>query len=76
MIEKVGGTETWGRDVAIIKVERADLPTVTLGDSNKVQVGDTMFVIGYPGGAMGVLGGDFTVETAILEPTVTRGVVS
>ena len=76
MIEKVGGTETWGRDVAIIKVERTDLPTVTLGDSNKVQVGDTMFVIGYPGGAMGVLGGDFTVETAILEPTVTRGVVS
>jgi S1-C subfamily serine protease len=70
--EKIGGEVTWGRDVAILKVEKSNLPTVTLGDSSKVQVGDSIFVIGYPGKAADPI---FKPES-ILEPTVSRGVIS
>lgn len=72
MIEKVGGIETWGRDVAILKVEKTNLPTVTLGDSSKVQVGDSIFVIGYPG----TKAEEFFKPQSVLEATVTQGVVS
>ena len=70
--EKIGGEFTWGKDIAILKVEKNNLPTVTLGDSSKVQVGDQIFIIGYPGAAKDVV---FKPET-ILEPSVTSGVVS
>jgi len=71
--EKIGGEWSWGRDVAILKVE-ADhpFPTVTLGDSSQVQVGDPVFVIGYPATKIEEL---FKPES-ILEPTVTQGVIS
>lgn len=70
--EKIAGETTWGRDIAILKVERASLPTVRLGDSGKVEVGDSIYVIGYPGKARDPI---FKPES-LLEPTVTRGVVS
>jgi serine protease Do len=70
--EEVGGQVTWGRDVAILKVEETDLPSVTLGDANGVRPGDDLFVIGYPGIQ---LEGLFTTEQ-VLEPTISRGVVS
>jgi serine protease Do len=40
-----------GKDVAIIKIDGNNLPTVPLGDSDKVNVNDHVFVIGYPGAA-------------------------
>ncbi len=70
--EKIGGEVTWGKDIAILKVEKTNLPTVNLGDSSKVQVGDNMFVIGYPGKAQDPI---FKPES-ILETTVSRGVIS
>jgi len=70
--EKVGGEDTWGRDIAIIKVEKTNLPTVTLGDSKKVQVGDSIFVIGYPG----IAGEYLFKQESMLEPTTTQGVIS
>ncbi|MBU0898534.1 MAG: trypsin-like peptidase domain-containing protein [Nanoarchaeota archaeon] len=70
--EKISGEWTWGRDIAVLKVEKTGLPTVVLGDSDKVQVGDDIFVIGYPGKADDVI---FTPETK-LEATVSTGVVS
>lgn len=49
-------------DLAVLKVEKAgDLPTVSLGDSSKVQVGEMAIAIGNPFG---------------LGQTVTAGVVS
>ena len=69
---KIDGEDTWGRDVAILKVEQDYLPTVTLGDSNKVQIGDSIFVIGFPGVAITTI---FEQED-LVEPTVTQGVVS
>lgn len=49
-------------DVAVIKVEGVTLQPVTLGDSDKISVGDTAIAIGNP---LGELGG-----------TVTNGIIS
>jgi len=35
-------------DVAVLKIEAADLPSVTLADSDKLRVGDVVFAIGNP----------------------------
>jgi S1-C subfamily serine protease len=40
-----------GKDVAVIKVEGRNMPTVKLGDSDKVRTGERIFVAGYPGDA-------------------------
>ncbi|MFN2590063.1 MAG: S1C family serine protease [Actinomycetota bacterium] len=51
------------RDLAVLKVEGRDLPTVTLGDSSRVVVGERVVAIGY---ALDLSGG----------PTVTSGIIS
>jgi serine protease Do len=38
-----------GKDVAILKIAGSDLPTVSLGDSDKVNIQDPVMVIGFPG---------------------------
>jgi serine protease Do len=48
-------------DVAVVKISAANLPTVTVGDSNKVRVGEWVVAIGSPFG---------------LDNTVTAGIVS
>lgn len=48
-------------DLAVVKVERTDLPTLALGDSDEVRVGDIVIAIGAPLG---------------LDGTVTSGIVS
>jgi hypothetical protein len=40
-----------GKDVAIIKVEGRNFPTLRLGDSDKIRTGERIFVAGYPGDA-------------------------
>ena len=48
-------------DIALLKVDAADLPTVTFGDSDSLEVGDWVVAIGNPFG---------------LSQTVTAGIVS
>jgi serine protease Do len=48
-------------DVAVVKITANNLPTVTIGDSNKVRVGEWVVAIGSPFG---------------LDNTVTAGIVS
>lgn len=43
--------EKEGKDVAIIKVEGRNFPTIRLGDSDKIRTGERIFVAGYPGAA-------------------------
>ncbi len=49
-------------DIAVIRIDAADLPPAVPGDSSALQVGDTAVVIGNP---LGTLGG-----------TVTNGIIS
>ncbi len=49
-------------DLAVIKVDAADLPSVEIGSSSDLRLGDDVLAIGFPLG----LGG----------PTVTKGIVS
>jgi serine protease Do len=57
---KVIGTDP-PTDVAVLKIEAKDLPAVTLGDSDQLEVGDIVLAIGNPFG---------------LSRTVTMGIVS
>jgi len=60
MTAKLIGTDP-KTDVAVIKIEAVDLPTVTIADSSKLRVGDVVFAIGNPLG---------------VGQTVTMGIVS
>ncbi len=49
-----------GTDIAILKIDLKDLPTVTFGDSDKIRVGDIALAVGNPFGltqsvSMGVI---------------------
>jgi serine protease Do len=57
---KVIGTDA-KTDIAVLKIEATNLPTLAIGDSSKLHVGDVVFAIGEPYG----LGG-----------TATMGIVS
>jgi serine protease Do len=57
------------KDVAIVKIDGSNLPTVELGSSAGVNVGDPITVIGYPGNAN-------ISERSLLVPTVTNGRIS
>lgn len=46
---KVIGTDP-RTDIAVIKIDATGLPTLTLGDSSKLKVGDVVFAIGQPFG--------------------------
>jgi serine protease Do len=46
---KIVGTDP-KTDLAVIKIEAKSLPTVVMGDSSKIQVGDLAFAIGDPFG--------------------------
>ena len=48
-------------DVAVIKIEASNLPAITVGDSSKLQIGDSVLAIGNPYG---------------VGQTVTMGIVS
>lgn len=52
-----------GSDLAVLRIDATGLPTVTLGDSNTVRVGDPVVAIGN---ALALPGG----------PTVTEGIIS
>lgn len=62
-----------GKDVAIIKVEKTNLPTVRLGDDSTVMTGDRIYVIGYP--AVATFHELLSAES-ILEPSLTSGLIS
>lgn len=46
---KIIGTDP-KTDISVVKIETSGLPTVVLGDSSKLQVGDYVFAIGNPFG--------------------------
>ena len=62
-----------GKDVAIIKIDANNLPTLRLGDSSSVHVQEPMTVIGYPAAASRL---SVVSSSSLFIPSVTNGHVS
>lgn len=61
-----------GKDIAVLKIEVRNAPTLKLGDSTQMQVGDRIFLLGYPGAA----DSDVLDSRSALEPTTNDGSIS
>jgi rhodanese-related sulfurtransferase len=68
-----GGVTESGKDVAVLKIDARNLPTIALGDSDRVQVGQLIRILGFPGV---VLYHDLLDKRSAVEATVTTGHVS
>ncbi len=64
---------TSGRDVAILKIDAQNLPSVGLGDYDQVRMGQDVYPAGYPGT---VLSHSTLGDASRLEITINRGAVS
>jgi S1-C subfamily serine protease len=62
-----------GRDLALLRVNAADLPTLPLGDSGRLKIGDRLSVIGFPGV---VMSHELLSTSAKVQASVTHGAVS
>ena len=69
----VKGNPMPGKDIAILKVQVADMPMLTLAPSDLPRVGQQLFVYGYPSP---VTNNDFVSAESAIEPTLTTGIVS
>ncbi|WP_263384342.1 S1C family serine protease [Granulicella arctica] len=69
------GEPTPGRDVAVLKIEGSDLPTLPLAPAGGegIQTGSDLLVDGYPGDV--ALNTSYTFRSR-LQPSLTRGLVS
>jgi S1-C subfamily serine protease len=63
------------RDLALLKVDGSNFPTVELGSFENVQIGSEVFAIGYPA-VVEEYTGLFTDVESELEPSITSGIVS
>jgi serine protease Do len=66
---KAEGEPTPGKDVAILKIEADNLPTIALGSDEDLAVGNRMFILGYPSASV-------LDDAETLEPSLTAGLVS
>jgi len=63
-----------GKDVAVLKIDGdTSLPVLKIADEQLPQVGEQLFVYGYPGP---VTNNDFVAAESAIEPTLTTGIVS
>jgi hypothetical protein len=62
-----------GKDVAILKVEGQNLPTLPLGDDTSLQVGAHIYAIGYPGDATFA---PYLKTSQSIQPSLTSGLIS
>ncbi len=68
-----GGVTESGKDVAMLKIDARNLPTIALGDSDRVQVSQPIRILGFPGV---VLHHELLDKRSEVEATVTTGHVS
>ena len=69
----IGENLSNGKDVAVLKVEGRDLPTMQIGDSNNMQIGNSINVAGFP--SVGTFLDVLNLETP-MQASFTRGQVS
>jgi serine protease Do len=65
--------EESGKDVAILKIDARNLPTIALGDSDRVELGQAIHILGFPGV---VLYHERLDKRSTVEASVTSGRVS
>jgi S1-C subfamily serine protease len=63
----------YGRDIALLKIDAENLPAVKFGDSDKLAIGDRIFIVGYPGP---VVFHPFINPNYTMEPSITSGIIS
>jgi S1-C subfamily serine protease len=61
------------RDLAILKVDMSNTPSLRVGDSDILRVGEEVYVIGYPGV---VSFSSMLSASTMLSPSLTRGIFS
>lgn len=71
-LKSFGAAVGEGKDVAILKIEANNLPTLKLGDSENVQLQDNVLAFGYPAAA----NSEVLSPNAVLVGTVTSGKIS
>src|SRR5438445_2062882 len=69
----VAGEQMSGRDLALLRLEAADMPALTLGDSSALKIGDHVHIIGFPGV---VVTHELLNASAKVEASITNGAVS
>jgi S1-C subfamily serine protease len=69
----VAGESMSGRDLALLQLEVADMPSLTLADSTNAQLGDKIHILGFPGV---VLSHELLNASAGVEASVTNGAIS
>src|SRR2546430_8312152 len=69
----VAAKEMSGRDLALLKLEAADMPTLALADIGNAQIGDRIHILGFPGA---VLSHELLNASAKMEASVTNGAIS
>ncbi|HEU4371117.1 MAG TPA: trypsin-like peptidase domain-containing protein [Methylomirabilota bacterium] len=62
-----------GRDLALLRVGAVDMPALSLGDSERLKIGDRLSVIGFPGV---VMSHELLSASAKVLASVTHGAVS
>src|SRR5262244_204855 len=72
-IPPVTGEGMSGRDLALLKLEAADMPALMLGDSSNTKIGDKIHILGFPGV---VLSHELLNTSAKVEASVTNGAIS
>jgi len=76
ILQYSGPIRQHGKDVAVLKIPGANLPTVALGNSDNVRLQDQIMVLGYPGLASPWGGNPLISSESSLEPTATNGHIS
>jgi S1-C subfamily serine protease len=69
----IAGEPMSGQDLALLRLEASDMPTLQFADSASLQIGDKIHIIGFPSV---VLGHELLNATAKMEASVTSGAVS
>jgi serine protease Do len=69
----IAGEAMSGQDLALLRLEASDMPTLPLGDSAALQIGDRLHIVGFPAV---VLGHELLNASAKMEASVTSGAVS
>lgn len=71
-VKSYGAPVGEGKDVAVLKIDGKNLPTLPIGDSEHLQLQEDIWVIGYPAAG----DSDLLSSESLLVPSITAGQIS